>query len=467
VTMTRLRRRVLAAALTSAVALTAGAVTAGAGAAPARGEPKCPLNALDKADKPVEIVYWHSMRRNLEETLVALTDQFNSSQDDVRVSLVNQIEYDDTLEKFRAGLSTGQLPDIVQFSENALQQAIDSQAVLPAQACIDADDYDTSDFLPRVIDYYTVEGTQWAMPFNVSNPVLYYDKAAFSQAGLDPEQPPTTLDEVRAHAEQIKANLGYPYGFALKIDAWFFEQLLAKDDLLYVDNGNGRNARAGGAQFDNKTGRDAFTWMSGMVADGLAVTNPRTGQGELNNYLAIGNRQAAMTIDTTAALGTIAQVLGSGDYAHVDLGVAPLPGSSKGGVSVGGGALYIVSQSSPAKQAAAWEYAKFLNEPEQVAAWAGGTGYVPTRESAVALPAVQQRWAELPGFQVAYDQLLDGKNNLKTAGPVIGAFQAVRAVIEDQQTAMLNDGKKPKAALRDAKEQSDAEIEDYNDRVGG
>ncbi len=452
-------------ALAAALALTAGAVTAGA--APSRGEAECPLNALDRADEPVEIVFWHSMRRNLEETLVALTDPYTSSQDPVRVSLVNQIEYDDTLEKFRAGLATGQLPDVVQFSENALQQSIDSQAILPAQACIDADDYDTSDFLPRVIDYYTVEDTQWAMPFNVSNPVLYYDKAAFQQAGLDPEQPPATLDEVREHAEQIKANLGYPYGFALKIDAWHFEQLLAKDNLLYVDNGNGRDARATGVRFDTKTGQDAFTWMAGMVSDGLAVTNPRTGQGELNNYLAIGNREAAMTIDTTAALGEIAQVLGAGDYAHVDLGVGPLPGSTKGGVSVGGGALYIVNQSSPAKQAAAWEYAKFLNEPEQVAAWAAGTGYVPTRESAVELPVVQQRWAELPGFQVAYDQLLDGKNNLKTAGPVIGAFQAVRAVIEEQETAMLNDGKKPKAALRDAKQQSDAEIEDYNDRVGG
>jgi sn-glycerol 3-phosphate transport system substrate-binding protein len=133
---------------------------------------------------------------------------------------------------------------------------------------------------------------------------------------------------------------------------------------------------------------------------------------------------------------------------------------------VGGGSLYIVNQSSPAKQAAAWEYAKFLNEPEQVATWAAGTGYIPTRESAVELPAVQQRWAEIPGFQVAYDQLLQGKNNLKTAGPVIGAFQAVRAVVEEQETAMLNDGKSPKAALRDAKEQSTGEIEDYNSRVG-
>ena len=43
------------------------------------------------------------------------------------------------------------------------------------------------------------------MPFNVSNPVFFYDKNAFRAAGLDPEKPPTTLDEVKADALKIKA----------------------------------------------------------------------------------------------------------------------------------------------------------------------------------------------------------------------------------------------------------------------
>ena len=43
------------------------------------------------------------------------------------------------------------------------------------------------------------------MPFNTSGPVLYYNKKAFRAAGLDPEKPPTTLDEVRPAAEKIKA----------------------------------------------------------------------------------------------------------------------------------------------------------------------------------------------------------------------------------------------------------------------
>jgi len=453
--------------IAAVMSVVVGALAVPGGAVPAAGGPKCPLKALDKADKPVEITFWHAMTRANEETLVRLTDQFNSSQGDVRVNLVNQTSYEDNLSKFRAGLGTGELPDMIQLGETSLQQVIDSQAILPAQACVDADDYDLSDFLPRVVDYYTVEDTLWAMPFNVSNPLLYYDKNVFRRAGLDPEQPPTTLDEVRQYSEQIKANAGYPSGFALKVDAFFFEQLLGKADVQYVNNGNGRKERASEVQFDNKPGRQIFTWMSDMVADDLAVTSPRTGPDQINNFLAIGNQQAAMTIDTTAALGIISQILGQGDYAHVDLGVAPMPGSSKGGAIVGGAALYIVNKSSSAKQAAAWEYAKFLNEPAQVAAWSAGTGYIPTRESAVDEPVLQQQWADAPEFRVAYDQLLGGKNDLATAGPIIGDYLGTREAVEDAETRMFAEGQKPKAALKQAKNDADEVIQNYNDRVGG
>jgi sn-glycerol 3-phosphate transport system substrate-binding protein len=460
-----MRRAVLVVSAVAALATSALALPGGA--APTRGGgPNCPLKALDNADKPVEITFWHTMTRVPEETLVRLTDAFNSSQSDVRVNLVNNNSYEDNLEKFRTALGTGELPDIIQLPETALQQVIDSQAVLPAQACVDADDYDLSDFLPRVTDYYTVEDELWALPFNVSNPLLYYDKNAFRDAGLDPEQPPATLGEVREYSEQIKA-AGYPYGLALKVDAFFFEQLLGKADVPYVNNGNGRNERATAVNFDNKAGREIFTWLSGMVSDGLAVTNARTGPDQINNFFAIGNEQAAMTIDTTAALGTISQVLGTGQYANVELAVGPMPGSDKGGTIVGGAALFMVNESEAAKRAASWEYAKFLNTPENVAEWSAATGYIPTRESSVELPAIQEQWANAPEFRVAYDQLFGGKNDLATSGPVIGDYLGVREVIDDAQTRMFADDGNPKAALKRAKNEANAVIEEYNSRVGG
>ena len=88
-----------------------------------------------------------------------------------------------------------------------------------------------------------------------------------------------------------------------------------------------------------------------------------------------------------------------------------------GGVLVGGGALYIVKKSAPEKQAAAWEYLKFLDDPQTQADLAAGTGYVPIRKSSVELPAIQEQWAKEPGYKVAYDQLHHRRRRHRDPGP--------------------------------------------------
>ena len=91
---------------------------------------------------------------------------------------------------------------MLQLEDIATQQAIDTQAMLPVQSCIKADKYKTNDFVTRVLTRYTVDDVLWPMPFNVSNPVFLYDKNAFTAAGLDPENPPTTLSGVKAGREE-------------------------------------------------------------------------------------------------------------------------------------------------------------------------------------------------------------------------------------------------------------------------
>src|SRR5436853_6010360 len=97
--------------------------TGGGGGGTAAG--KCPLGAIAKAPrKPVDITVWHAMTQANETTLKQLTDQFNGSQKDVRVRLVNQTNYEDTFTKFKAGLGSGDLPDLVQLQDISLQLMI-------------------------------------------------------------------------------------------------------------------------------------------------------------------------------------------------------------------------------------------------------------------------------------------------------------------------------------------------------
>jgi len=465
----RKRLVTLVVAVAAAGMLALPAVGAGAAVSRQGASQKCNLGALKKASGVTEITFWHSMARANEETLVRLTDEFNASQAKVNVTLVNQTSYVDTAEKYVAGLSTGDLPDLVQIEDTGLQQMIDTQSVLPVESCIKADKYKTDDFVQRVIDYYTVDGTQWAMPFNVSNPVFYYNKLAFEKAGLDPDVAPKTLDEVKEFSEKLVASGAVnTAGFGLKTDPWYLEQWLAKAGKPYVNNGNGRKSRATKVAFDAKVGLEIFTWMKDMVDNDLAAVNNDEGSSNFDNLLGIGADNHAMTIDSSASLGTITQVLGGGGYPNVAIGVAPIPGPvGKGGVLVGGASLYISNKSDAAKQAAAWEYAKFLAEPETQAEWAAGTGYVPIRESAVELPAITDLWATQPEYKVAYDQLLAGVNNIATAGPVIGDYKGVRDEVRTAETSMFTQGVSPKAALKAAKQKGDAAMQEYNSRVGG
>ncbi len=74
---------------------------------------------------------WHSLPRANETALQKQADQFNSSQSDVKVNLVSQVDYNDTFTKYKAGLSSGDLPDIVMVQETDQQQMVDTTTVLP------------------------------------------------------------------------------------------------------------------------------------------------------------------------------------------------------------------------------------------------------------------------------------------------------------------------------------------------
>jgi sn-glycerol 3-phosphate transport system substrate-binding protein len=468
-------RTVTALAVAAAFGLAAlPAGSASAATSRATSLPPCPLSALAKAQHPVQITAWHALTQANATALQNLTNQFNSSQSQVHVTLVNQASYNDTQTKFVAGLSTGDLPDVAQIQDTGLQQMIDSHAILPVQSCVNADHYTSqlSDFIPRTLSYWTVKGVLEGMPFNVSNPVFFYNKAAFTKAGLDPNSPPATLAQVMADAQKLKASGAVSQaGFGLKTDPSDLEEWIAKSGAPYVNNGNGRSARATKATFDSPAGQAVFQWMSQMVKQGLAVVNNDENTEAYNNLIGIGNGNQAMTIDTSATLGTITQLLNSGQYPGVDLGVSPMPSSSvstgPGGVLVGGAAFYIVNKSSPAKQAAAWEYLKFLDSPQTQATFAAGTGYVPIRKSSVTLPAIQQLWAKIPGYKVAYEQLVNGPSNVATAGPVIGDYISVRNAVRNAEEAMFSSGVNSKAALAQAQTNATAAIQAYNARVGG
>lgn len=429
--------------------------------------PPCPVDALDDGG-PVELVFWHSMGAVLEDTLTQLTNDYHATQDRVRVRLENQGGYKQTIDKYVQS-GQGSRPHLVQLPEYVLQQTADSDSVVPVAACMEASDFDTSAFLPRVLNAYATGGVQWSMPFNVSGPVFYYNKVALEQAGVDPEQPPGSIEELRAVSQAV-VDSGFGVGLALDsgVDSgggWFLEQWFAQAGELYADNENGRAAPATRVLYDGPAGVELMTQVQSLITDGLAVTvgdNPN-GQDALLR-LADPARPAAMTIATSAALGTVLNVLDGGlipGLTSADIGVGPMPGpGNTRSALVGGAALYIVAEKGDAQTAAAWDYISYLVSAESQATWAAASGYVPVRDDALELEPLRSTYTSDPRFRVAYDQLLAGGDDPADLGPVLGPHREVRTVNAGAVAAIFG-GADVASALSGAAAQANALIADY------
>jgi len=465
-TRPRIAAVALAVAAVGASLCSVGAAGPRSPAAGAASLPKCPTAALAKAKGPVNISFWESMNRTNGVTLTKLTDQFNASQSKIHVTLVDQNSYTTTWTKYQAGLTNGQLPAVAQLQDVNLQGAIDTQSILPAQSCINASKYQTTDFVPRALAYWKADGIQQAMPFAVSNPIVYYNKQAFTAAGLTPTKPPATLGQYVADAAALKA---HGSGVGLKLDPWHLETWLATANTLFVNNANGRKSRATKAVLAGKNALKVFTALDTMVSSGDAATNPYTGPDEFDNLLGIGSGKFGMTIDTSAALGTIATLLNSGQYPNVTLGIGSFPvltTKRKGGVEPGGSALYISNKVPAAQQAAAWQYITYLDTPASQATWAAGTGYIPIRKSSAQTTTIQNLWTANPGFKVAYQQLVTGATTPATAGAVIGPFPTVRTDELTAEKSMYTNGVSPAKAVAGLTKSVDTTLANYNQRLG-
>jgi len=93
-----------------------------------------------------------------------------------------------------------------------------------------------------------------------------------------------------------------------------------------------------------------------------------------------------------------------------------------------------------------------------------GTGYIPIRKSATQIPALVDAWQSVPGYRVAYEQILASPKDPATAGAVIGAFAQVSSTINDAITSLAS-GTNPVAALAQAAGASNQDISSYNARV--
>jgi sn-glycerol 3-phosphate transport system substrate-binding protein len=455
---------------------------AGGGGAGGEGElPECPLEALDEATEPTEVTLWYGgIGGETKATMESMVADFNASQDQVEVVASDQGgSYEEVFRKFESAASADpdQLPDVVLLENTQLQVLADGGLILPAEACMEASGYEITEIEPAVRSAFSVDDVLYPGYANVTSQVLYYNKAHWLQAGLDPEDPPETLDELHEQAQALQAAGVSSKPLSFKISHTVFENWLSGEGVDVVDNGNGHDDLATAATFNTPEAEDILTQLQQMNDEGLLNAFSST-EGGIDHYLALATQDSSMLIETSGAVvnlssalaGTLtAEELGQDvDASLVDRsalvpGTASFPGiASAGQVHPGGGGFFLVNTSPPAEQAGAWRFLEFMLQPENAQAWHIRGSYLPIVKSVQDQPEVQAFWAdEVAGvlLKPAVDQLSAADPD--QPGPLIGPYIDFTDQVQDGIESVLLGGVDVETALSTAEQNVTTSLERY------
>jgi sn-glycerol 3-phosphate transport system substrate-binding protein len=418
---------------------------------------ECPVEAIEEAEGITEVTVWHPWVGLSKITLEKIADDYNASQDRVRVNVENQGNNDELMAKYesRFGDQTS-LPDIVVPSETTTRFMVDSGTVMPAQACIDAD-AESADFydqvLPAVISGFTVEDQLWPAAFGVAQPVLYINANHFREAGLsiESEDLPGTLEELRDAAEAIAAAgiEGVERPLVGRMESWFFEDQLTGAKRPIVDKDNGRSGLATESMLLNDTSVEILEWYRDMHDDGLFNAVPYSNPYDSVFAMALGN--SSMLIDTSSAItsvngaieGTLTnEQLGAEDLdidlstirlEGLDVGVGLNPGVEAAGQGkLGGSGFYLVDRGDDVALSAAWDFIRYFNSPPVQVRWTLEGSFLPVSEAAREDQAVQEEFTSTRrGRWLAIAAGTLEELDPEFPGAVIGPYNQFQAGVRD------------------------------------
>jgi len=442
-------------------------VACGGGEAPAPA-PEAPAAEAPAAEapaapaEPIRLEFWHAMGGNLGELVDELVARFNASQDAIVVNATFQGSYDDTYNSLLAAFDAGTAPNIVQNFDLASQTMIDTGRLVPAWQLMQADGYDANLFVPAVRDYYSDENGMVGMAFNSSTPLIYYNADMFTAAGEPPIEGSLSFSEFKALCDRLMAANVAPFCFTYGQVGWYFEQMLANSGGLYFNNDNGRTGRPTEVLFNQGQGVEVFTFLTDLIKEGYS---PNLGSTWTETDSTFITRQAAIMIDSTSDVS----IINNSDFT---VGTAFIPhsdSSERNGVIIGGAALWLIDSGDPAVNQAGWEFMKFMAERDQQVLWHTGTGYFPVLTELSNDAELISFWEENPNFDTAIRQLgttsttlADGSTNYAVLGGRAGPFPAIRRIIVETYSRVLDDGLSPQEALDEAATRANRELADYN-----
>ena len=415
------------------------------------------------AQAVTEISFWHAMEGPLGDRVNAIVAAFNKANPDYDVKAVYKGSYSETMNAGIAAFRAGNSPDILQVFEVGTATMMAAKgAVVPVQQMSEkaGDPIDAKAFIGAVAGYYsTNDGKLESMPFNSSTAVFYYNKDAFQKAGLDPNKPPKTWEELAADGAKLKA-AGMECGYTTSWPSWIqLETFSAWHNIPYATENNGFGGFGARLAIDNPLVLRHMQNLAKWSKEGIFTYG---GRGDNPNALFVSGKCGMIT----GSSGLRASLL---QNAKFQFGISTLPyyanvkGAPQNAI-IGGASLWVFAHKSPAVYKGVTKFFKYLASPEVAAQWHQATGYVPVTKAAYELTKQQGFYDKNPGTEVGVQQL-NVQTTAQSRGVRLGFLPQIRD-IEDADIENIVSGKMTaKAGLQDMTKRGDALLAKFQQSV--
>lgn len=395
-----------------------------------------------------EIPFWHSMEGELGVEVNSLAQRFNESHPDYKIVPTYKGNYEQSLAAGIAAVRSGKAPAILQVYEVGTATMMASKAIVPVYDVFKNAGvaFDEKQFVPTVAGYYSdASGHLISQPFNSSTPVLYYNKDAFKKAGLNPDQPPKTWQELEKDAAALR-KAGMTCGYASGWQGWIqIENFSAWHALPVATQNNGFDGTDTVLEFNKPTQVRHIQMLEDMNKKGDFTYFGRKDESTAKFY----NGDCGIT---TASSGSLADIR---HYAKFNYGVgmmpydATVPDAPQNAI-IGGASLWVMKGKDASTYKGVAEFMAFLAQPDIAAEWHQKTGYLPITTAAYELTRKQGFYDKNPGADIATRQMLNKPPLAFTKGMRLGNMPQIRTVVDEELESVWTGKKTPQAALDNA-----------------
>jgi len=408
------------------------------------------LASAHGAAAQTEIQWWHAMAGKLGDSVNAMADQFNKSQNEFKVVPVYKGTYTETFTAAVAAYRAKQGPAIVQVFEVGTASMMAAKgAVYPVYQLMadEKEPFDPKGFIGPVYGYYsTTDGKLLSMPFNSSTPVLYWNKELFKKAGLDPETPPKTWKDVGDDAAKLVAS-GAKCGLTSAWQTWILlENYGAWHNLPFATQQNGFGGLNTQLVFNDEPRIKLISMLQEWTKDKRFVYGGR--EDKPTPMMSAGD--CGMELTSSGSASTLIAGLG-----QEKLGIGMMPYSPEVKAQpqnsiIGGATLWTLQGRPKAEYKGVAKFLNFVSSPEVAAKWHQDTGYVPITLAAAKATEDSGFYKSHPGRDVAVKELTLNPPTENSKGLRLGNFVQIRDAEDEELEGVWSGKKDAKTALDDA-----------------